>query len=239
MSAGVTYLCENGLAAITIDDGKVNVMTAALLDELCRLVECARSDQAMILLRSGRDKVFSAGFDVKLLASGDREASRALLQAGVNAILALMEHPYPVISLCAGHAYPMGAFLLLASDLRIGVRGEYLIGMNEVAIGMPVPDFALRLAGHRLVPAYFHRTAALGQMFSPQEAVQAGFLDLLADPDKVEPTLEQVTGQLAKITMQAHASTKQRIRAQVVEAIRAAARDQLLPRNKEPNFAAA
>ncbi len=106
MTSGGTYLCQDGLATITIDDGKVNVMTTALLGELWRLVNQARSDQAMILLRPGRDKVLSAGFDVKPLASGDRDASRALLQCGVDAILALLGHPFPVISLCAGH----GAF---------------------------------------------------------------------------------------------------------------------------------
>lgn len=229
MAESVAYTVEDGVASITIDDGKVNVMTCALLEGLCRAIAQARSDRAMILLRSGQAKVFSAGFDVKTLASGDREASRALLQAGVDSILAILEHPYPVVSLCAGHAYPMGAFLLLASDLRVGVAGEYLVGMNEVAIGIAVPDFALRLASHRLLPSFCHRVTALGQMLSPQEALAAGFLDLLAQPDEVETTLAAVMRQLGKIDMAAHASTKQRTRADVIEEIRLAAREQLLP----------
>lgn len=229
MTSGVNYHCQNGLATITIDDGKVNIMTAALLGELCRMVDQAQSDQAMILLRSGRELVFSAGFDMKPMESGDQDASRALLQGGVDAILALLEHPFPVISLCAGHAYPMGAFLLLASDVRIGVAGEYLIGMNEVAIGIPVPDFALRLAEYRLAPTHFHRTVALGQMFSPEDAHAAGFLDLVVEQARVDAIIGQSIGQLGKINMAAHASTKQRIRTGVVEAIKTAARERLLP----------
>lgn len=229
MADCVGYRCESGVATITIDDGKVNVMTADLLGDLCCKIEQAQSDSAMILLQSGREGVFSAGFDVRPLASGDREASRALLEAGVETILALLEHPFPVISLCAGHAYPMGAFLLLASDLRIGVVGSYLIGMNEVAIGMPVPDFALELAGHRLVPSHFHRAVALGQMLSPEGALDAGFLDLLFEPDGVSAQVEQSIAQLGKINMAAHASTKHRMRAKVVEAIRTAVRDRLMP----------
>jgi len=229
MNHGLTYVLDGGLANITIDDGKVNVMTSDLLDELCRLVNRAGSDQAMILLRSGRERVFSAGFDMKPLASGDRDASRALLQAGVNAILALLEHPFPVISLCAGHAYPMGAFLLLASDLRIGVAGDYLIGMNEVAIGIPVPDFALRLAEYRLASAHRHRVVALGQMLSPQAALDAGFLDLLVEPEEADALVGQSVAQLGKINMAAHASTKKRLRAAIIEAITTAARDRLMP----------
>lgn len=223
------YALDRNLATITVDDGKVNVMTAALLDDFCSLVERARADKAMILIRSGLAKVFSAGFDVKPLASGDREASRALLEAGVSAILALLEHPFPVIGLCAGHAYPMGAFLLLASDFRIGVTGNYLVGLNEVAIGIPVPDFALRLAEYRLTPSYYHRSAALGQMLSPEGALEAGFFDLLVEPFEVDAVLGQSVAQLGKIDMAAHASTKQRMRAGIAQAIRMAAQERLMP----------
>ena len=231
MTAGISYSFQDGLAMITIDDGKVNVMTTALLGALCDAVAQAREDQAMILLRSGRDKVFSAGFDVKPLASRDEQASRALLQSGVDAILALLEHPFPVIGLCQGHAYPMGAFLLLASDVRIGVAGEHKIGMNEVAIGIAVPDFALRLAGYRVASHWLHRVAALGQMLSPEQALAAGFLDELVPPEQADAVVRQITTQLAGLDMAAHASTKRRLRAGVIQEIREAARDRLLPSN--------
>lgn len=229
MTSGISYSLENGLATISIDDGKVNVMTTDLLGALCQAVAQARDDGAMILLRSGREKVFSAGFDVKPLASRDEQASRSLLQAGVDAILALLEHPFPVIGLCQGHAYPMGAFLLLASDVRIGVAGEYKIGMNEVAIGIAVPDFALRLAEYRLASHWIHRAVALGQMLSPQQAMEAGFLDELVPPEDADAVVRQVTTQLAGLDMAAHASTKLRLRAEVIEGIREASRNRLLP----------
>lgn len=229
ITSALTYGCDDGLATITIDDGKVNVMTQALLEEFCGLIDLAREQQAMLLIRSGRERVFSAGFDVKPLTSGDRDASRGLLQSGVDAILRLLEYPYPVIGLCAGHAYPMGAFLLLASDIRVGVAGDYLIGMNEVAIGIAVPDFALQLASYRLTPAYLHRTVALGQMHAPEQAQAAGFLDFVVTPDSVDALMANITAQLSQIDMAAHASTKQRMRASVVAAIRTAARERLLP----------
>lgn len=229
MAEAVRYECVDGLATITIDDGKVNVMTQALLDRLCQCIDQARTDQALILLKSGRESVFSAGFDVKPLASGDRAASSALLEAGVRAILALLKHPYPVISLCGGHAYPMGAFLLLASDLRIGVEGDYRIGLNEVTIGIAVPDFALSLARYRLVSPYLHRTAALGQMFGPREAVAAGFLDLLVSREAAAGAVAEAVSQLGKVNMPAHASTKLRLREVVISEIETAARDRLLP----------
>lgn len=229
MTDAVGYHCHQGRATITIDDGKVNVMTVQILDRLCALIDQARTDKALIVLQSGRDRVFSAGFDIKPLASGDIEASRALLEAGVRAILALLQHPFPVVCVCRGHAYPMGAFLLLASDVRIAAQGDYRIGMNEVTIGIAVPDFALELARHRLLPSWLHRTAALGQMFSPHEAMEAGFIDLVVEPTALDTMVDAITGQLQQIDMAAHASTKKRLRADVVAAIGVAARERLLP----------
>lgn len=229
MTTAVTYACNEGVATITLDDGKVNVMTSDLLGELYQLIARARGDEAIILIRSGRDKIFSAGFDMKALASGNRDESRALVEAGVEVIIALLEYPHPVVGICAGHAYPMGAFLLLASDVRIGVEGDYRIGMNEVAIGIAVPDFAIELARYRLTATHLHRTIALGQMFGPREATEAGFLDMVVERELAETTVQQIIGQLGQIDMAAHASTKKRLRTGVIDAIKTAARDRLVP----------
>ncbi|GEN98692.1 enoyl-CoA hydratase [Novosphingobium sediminis] len=216
----VLYEFEDGLATITIDDGKVNVMTAELLGALCGAIDRAAADRAMILLRSGRDRVFSAGFDVKPLMNRDASASRTMVQAGIRAILALLEHPYPVIALCGGHVFPMGAFLLLASDVRIGAEGDYRIGLNEVAIGLAVPDFALELAGYRLAQTWRHRVCALGEMLSPGDAVSAGFLDRLVPPDHLAAAANAVVVQLKGIDMAAHTQTKQAMRERVIRSIR-------------------
>lgn len=229
MQHPLTYSAAGGVATITIDDGKVNVMSLALLIDLSLLVERARAERAMIVLRSGRESIFSAGFDMKTLSGGNRDAATAMLGAGVRLIVDLLQHPYPVISVCSGHAYPMGAFLLMASDMRIGIRGDYLIGLNEVAIGIAVPDFALALARYRLAAPYAHRTAVLGEMFGPDDAMRAGFLDLVVERDAAEATLAQALRQLGKLDMAAHASTKQRMRAAVVEEISEALARRLLP----------
>jgi enoyl-CoA hydratase len=66
-----------------------------------------------------------------------------MVRLGAELAVRVLGFPYPVVTACPGHAYPMGAFLLLASDIRIGADGPYRIGLNEVAIGIPVPTFGL------------------------------------------------------------------------------------------------
>ena len=218
----VSYTRDGAIARITMDDGKVNVMSLAMLDALHAAVDRAAADQAIIILSSGRPDVFSAGFDLKVFAANDPEKSLAMVKSGAELALKLYSHPLPVIGACRGHAFPMGAFLLLASDVRIGGAGQWRIGLNEVAIGIPVPSFALELARSRLHPAWFQRTALTGEMFMPDDAVKAGFLDKIVPTGALDAALDEAAAQLAKIHLPSHAIVKRRVRASAFAAIRAA-----------------
>ena len=128
---------------ITIDDGKVNALNKEKLDLLVAALAEAAGDFSPIVIR-GRKGIFSAGFDLKGFAAGP-DVATAQLQAGKDAILAILRHPAPVITVCEGHAYPMGAFLMLAADRAIGLEGEFITGMNESAIGMALPIYPMIL----------------------------------------------------------------------------------------------
>ena len=91
-----------------------------------------------------------------------------------------------MVAACQGNAYPMGAFLIMSSDHRIAAEGDYKIGMNEVAIGLTVPRFAIEIARQRLTPAYFSRVVMTAEMFGPAEAVTAGFFDRVVPADALE-----------------------------------------------------
>lgn len=229
MSELVESTIAEGVASIVINDGKVNVMNDAMLAALIDAVARARQAGAIILLRSGAPRAFTAGFDMKTLGSGDLKAARRLLEAGARLLLNILEHPHPVITVCEAHAYPMGAFILLASDLRIGARGDYRIGLNEVAIGIAVPDFALALVQSRVPANLAPGVAGLGRMLSPQEALAAGFLDVLVEPQHVSSTVESAIAEFRSVNHAAHASTKRRLRAETIRRIEASIAGEILP----------
>lgn len=217
----VTYRRDGAAARIEMDDGKVNVMTPALLGELHSAFDRAEAEGAMVVL-SSRRPVFSAGFDVKVFAAGDAAAGAGMVRAGAELALKVMGFPRPVVTVTAGHAFPMGAFLMLSADWRIGVEGDWRVGLNEVAIGLAVPHFALEVARQRLHPAYFSRTAVTGEMFGPAEARVAGFIDELVTPDAAEAAVQSALQRLGKIDEPSHAATKRRARAATLKAMRAA-----------------
>lgn len=228
MASLVSYEGEGRFARLRMDDGKVNVMSAPMLRALHDAFDRAEREGAIPILE-GRPGAFSAGFDLKVFASGDAGAIHEMMHLGATLAERLLSFPLPVVSLCTGHAYPMGCFLLLASDARIGADGPYRLGLNEVTINIAVPSFAVELARQRLTPAAFQRTALLGMMFAPREAAAAGILDEVVAPDAMEAALARLKDSLAGIDLDAHALTKRRVRGRAIDAVRDAIEAEIRP----------
>jgi len=214
----ITHTLIDGVHHITMDDGKVNALDKAKLDALtAALGECAR-EQAPVAIR-GRKGIWSAGFDLKGFAAGP-EAALAQLQAGKDAILAILRHPAPVVTVCEGHAYPMGAFLMLAADHAIGTEGDFVTGMNESAIGLALPVYPMILGAARL-NASGRKAVATARMFTPHEARDAGYFDEVVSPDNVDAHLAKVLAAMTALNMGAFHANKSAMNAQLIAQIEA------------------
>jgi enoyl-CoA hydratase len=144
---------------------------------------------------------------INLVASGSTLARR------------MLAHPFPIIVACPGHAVAKGAVILLSSDYRIGVEGAFSIGLNEVQIGMTMHHAGIELARDRLRKSAFHRSVINGEMFDPQSAVDAGFLDKVVPAEQLHATALAVAQQMKKINMTAHKNTKLKVRKALLEAL--------------------
>jgi enoyl-CoA hydratase len=214
----VSYQRTEGVSTIAMDDGKANALSLAMLSALNEAFDRALTDEAIVVL-TGRSGIFSGGFDLKVLGAGGPDAAR-MLEQGFLLALRLLEHPFPVVIACNGHAVAMGSFLLLSADYRIGVDGPYRLVANEVAIGLTMPWAAIEICRQRLAPAHFNRAVILSESYSPAEGVVAGFLDRVVDDDDLVQTASSVAGQFSGLDQRAHAATKVRARALAIEAIR-------------------
>ncbi len=221
MAMPATYMRNGAIARILLDDGKVNVMSVGMLAALHEAFDQAETDGAVVIL-TGRGKTFSAGFDLKVFSDGDANENFSMLRSGAELAYRLLSFPTPIVAACNGHALPMGAFLLMCSDLRIAAEGTYGIGMNEVAIKLTVPRFAVEAARQRLTPAYFNRALTTGQLFGPAEAAAAGFVDWTVPAAELDAVATRTAEALCKIDMPSHHATKLRAREGALKAIRAA-----------------
>ncbi|MGB9221894.1 crotonase/enoyl-CoA hydratase family protein [Mycobacterium sp.] len=220
MSGPVSYSRKESIAVITMDDGKVNVIGPAMQQALNEAIDNADRDDVGALVIAGNHRVFSGGFDLKVLTSGEAQPAIDMLRGGFELAYRLLSYPKPVVMACTGHAIAMGAFLLSSGDHRIAAHA-YNIQANEVAIGMTIPYAALEIMKLRLTRSAYQQAAGLAKTFFGETALAAGFIDEMAMPEMVVSRAEEAAREFAGLHQHAHAATKLRARAESLEAIRA------------------
>ena len=216
----VSYHLQDGIATLTLNNGKVNALSPAVLDALDAALDQAVQDRAVVIL-TGQPGILSGGYDLKVMTSS-AEAAINLVAQGSTLARRLLSHPFPVIVACPGHAIAKGAFLLLSADYRIGVEGAFNIGLNEVQIGMTMHHAGIELARDRLRKSAFNRSVINAEIFNPQDAMAAGFLDQVVSIEALHETARAVATQLKKINMNAHKKTKLKVRKALLDTLDAA-----------------
>lgn len=221
MSELVSYNLEGRIATIAMDDGKVNAFSIAMLQALHEAFDRAEHDNAVVVL-TGREGCFSAGFDLKVFAGGDVERVLEMLRLGATLAERVLGFQTPVLLACSGHTVAAGAFLALAADVRIGAEGDFRVGLNEVQIGLTVPWFVIELARRRLHPGHFPRAVANAAMYSPADAVEVGYFDQVVPAGGLRAASLAEAERLAGLNQAAHTATKLRARSDALAAIRKA-----------------
>ncbi|MFL6535129.1 MAG: crotonase/enoyl-CoA hydratase family protein [Pseudomonas sp.] len=217
MSDLIAYHLEDGIATLTLNNGKVNAISPDVIVAFNAALDRAVADRAVVII-TGQPGILSGGYDLKVMTAGPKEAV-SLVASGSTLARRLLSHPFPVVVACPGHAVAKGAFLLLSADYRIGVEGPFTIGLNEVQIGMTMHHAGIELARDRLRKSAFHRSVINGEMFNPQSAVDAGFLDKVVSTDELQGAALEAARQLKKINMTAHKNTKLKVRKALLDAL--------------------
>lgn len=214
----ITYKLEESVLTITIDDGNRNVVSPNMLQQLNAALDYAEKNNAVVIL-TGRDDVFCAGFDLNILKKGVVDAFK-MITGGFQLAHRLLAFPTPVIVACNGHAMAMGAFILLSADYRIGSEGSYNITTNEVAIGLTMPYAAIEINRQRLNPSHYTRATLLSEYYHPGNAIEPGFLDKVVAYDDVLIEAKKQALVYTKLNMKAHKESKLRARKHILKSIK-------------------
>jgi enoyl-CoA hydratase len=213
----VNILIEEGIANITLQNGKVNAISHQVIEELNSALDQAEEAKAVVVL-TGQAGILSGGYDLKTMQKSMADAM-LLVTEGSKLTRRMLAFPTPIITACGGHAVAKGAFLLLCSDYRIGVNGAFKIGLNEVAIGMVMHHAGIEMARGRMPINYFNRSVINAEMFGPEQAVNAGFLDLVVEPEQLLETAKKVATQFKTLNIRAHHGTKLKLRKDLLDAM--------------------
>ncbi|MGH9133291.1 MAG: crotonase/enoyl-CoA hydratase family protein [Ilumatobacteraceae bacterium] len=209
------------VVVLHVDDGKVNALTFELIAALRAAVEAADADESVgAVVIHGRDGRFSAGFDLGVMMAGDIGEIVRLVADGGDLVRTMYGSGVPVVAACTGHALAAGALMLLGCDARIGAAVPAKIGLNEVAIKMVLPDWALTIAADRLSRRHLQRSIVNARVTAPADAVDVGFLDEVVAPENLlETAIARAADLAAMLDPAAYRSTVRKFRGPVLDAM--------------------
>lgn len=214
----VTTELDGQVLVVRLDDGKANALTAAAITEIVAAVDRAENDDAIRAMAViGRPGRFSGGFDLAVMRGPDIKAISDLVSDGGELVRRLYGASVPVVGGCTGHAVAGGALMLLGCDLRVGADLDCKIGLNEVAIGMVLPEWAFTIAEQRLDRSALQGAVVAAQLTGPAGAVRAGYLDEVVDASDLEAVTLSRAAALAQLHPVAYRMTLERLRGPVLE----------------------
>lgn len=223
MPENFRYAIQDGLAEITMDDGKVNAMSQPFFDGLNGALDQAEKDAARAVILTGRPGgVFSAGLNLKVLPTLDQPALASTLTAFGRTMLRVHTFPIPTVAAAGGHAIAGGAMLLFACDLRLVAGGPHRIQLNETAIGLTLPSWAIAVA-ERAIPPRWHTEAILhAHPYAPEEALERGIVDeVVRPPEALLEAARRRAAVVAALDTAAYGATKARQRRADLERVSA------------------
>jgi enoyl-CoA hydratase len=221
----VTLERHDDIAVITLDDGKANALSIAVLADINRHLD-SLDPSCRAVVMAGRPGMLSGGFDLGVMRGTDLAAIGELVTNGGDLVARLYRSPRPVVAACTGHAVAAGALLVLGCHFRVGADGPFKIGLIETAIGMIMPDWAFLAAAERLTPRHLQQAVIEARMYEPTAALEAGYLDRVVPAEEVlAAALEEAT-RLAAFSPAVYAGIAAKVRGPGADRLAAAiARD--------------
>ena len=214
----MNYELNNNIATLTIDDGKANVVGHDFLDEINAGLDRAEAEQAGAVILKGREGIFSGGFDLGEFKKSPEEGM-AMVGRGFELLVRLYSFPLPLVAACTGHGIAMGAFIIMACDSRVGTRGAFKMSLPETAIGMELPPILVELTASRISRRHMTRVALQSEVYNPQEAVDAGFVDEVVDSGELDARTMAIAEKLAGLPPAQYAANKLSVRAHTLKAM--------------------
>ncbi len=212
----ITIIDHGPVRELRFNHPPANALSPELIKALLLAVNEAPRQGAHALVLSGSPGRFSAGLDVPHLLTLDRSAMTDVWRSFYSTLRAIAASPIPIAAAVTGHAPAGGAVLCLFCDHRVMADGEFIIGLNEVQVGLQLPP-VIFLALRRLVgPRHAARLAIGGLLISPAEALNVGMVDDLAPADHVTGRALEWCQAMLKVPRHSMLATRKQARADLV-----------------------
>ena len=203
-----TLTSKDDISIITLDDGKANVFSPKMIQDVNECLDKVPTESGAIII-TGREGMFSAGFDLKIISAGDIQATMDMSLSGFKLLSRIFSFPRPILAACSGHGIALGTFLLCCCDYRVGVKGDFMIGANEMRTNMVIPIPILELISHIVSASHKYRAILGAEMYSIESGLEAGLIDEIVDPENLMETAMLKAKDLATMGHPSYTLTKE------------------------------
>ena len=217
---------EGNVSIITLDDGKANVFSPEMSQQIDECLDQVATEEGCLVI-TGKEGMFSGGLDLKIIQSGDIERIQEMSSKAFKLLARIFSFPRPVIASCSGHAVALGTFLLCCCDYRIGVKGEFMLGANEMRTNMVIPTPILELIKFRVSNTHKYRAVLGAEMYKLEDSISAGLIDEVVDQDLLMTTVTEKAKDLATMGHPSYSMTKELFIAEPMSKINAAMEEHL------------
>jgi enoyl-CoA hydratase/carnithine racemase len=210
---------HDGVAELALDRPPANALDTAFVTAIAAAHDRACAGGARAVVLAGRPGMFSGGLDVPALIELPRAAIEEFWRAFFRLLQALASSPVPVVAAIGGHAPAGGAVLAIHCDYRIAAGGSFRIGLNEVAVGLPVPAGILAAVRELVGPRIAQRLAMTAELLTMDAAAAIGLVDEVVEPGRVLGRAHEFARHLVSLPPLAMNATRRRSREALVRAL--------------------
>lgn len=212
---------DDRILQIQLQRGKSNALHLEMIEELrAAFQDAATKKEIEGIVLTGNEGFFSSGLDLITLFQYDEQQMRQFWDAFMLLVEIMLAFPKPYVAAITGHSPAGGCVLALAADHRIMAQGDYIIGLNEVPVGIIVPRAIFDLYRFWIGSANAHRFLLEGKLLSPTAAAEAGLVDDVVDFDKVQTVALKTVKSYRQFEKSAWSSSKLNIRSSLIEGFR-------------------
>ena len=198
---------EDDISIITLDDGKANVFSPEMSNQLNACLDQVDTESGCLII-TGREGMFSAGLDLKIIQSGDVDRIVEMSSSAFKLLARIFSFPRPVIAACSGHGIALGTFLICCCDYRIGIKGDFMLGANEMRTNMVIPTPILELIKFRVNDSHKYRAVLGAEMYNFNQAQEAGLIDDIVEIDNLMTAAKDKAKDLATMGHPSYTMTK-------------------------------
>ncbi len=183
---------KDKFAIITLNRGKSNSLNREMVTELSDMLHNIENDDNIGgVIITGKENFFSAGLDLIELYHYNEQEAKSFWHLFLDFSAKITAFKKPLVAAINGHSPAGGCVIALACDARVMAEGKYIIGLNEVPVGIIVPNSIFSLYSFWLGKANAYRNLLEGKLFSPEEALNIGLVDELVKPESIMTAAER------------------------------------------------